>query len=259
MAIELPNGRTVSFPRVPDKFAKEDDLRAFLQDLIGAMEAGYGKQFDNAARIAGEAVTTAGDVLGPATNSADYVPQWNGADSKLLKNGLAVGTGANNLLQLDGSAKIPAVDGSLITGIVFPGLTSISQVATGLCYTIGDVLLQSNDAEATSTSVTPELKKEMKYLGNGPVTMRIKFDIKNNTTDPTYGQIYKNGVAFGTQQSRGASTYQTFSEDLSFTTNDLIQVYIWRGGGATSYIQNFRIYNDPTTFQFAPMFYNTLT
>lgn len=29
----------------------------------------------------------AGDVLGPGTNNADYFPQWNGANSKTLKNG----------------------------------------------------------------------------------------------------------------------------------------------------------------------------
>ncbi len=36
-----------------------------------------------------------GDVLGPASNSDNYVPQWNGADAKTLKNGLAVGVGAD--------------------------------------------------------------------------------------------------------------------------------------------------------------------
>ncbi len=42
-------------------------------------------------------ITTAGsgtgDVNGPATNSADYIPQWDGANSKLLKDGLAVPEG----------------------------------------------------------------------------------------------------------------------------------------------------------------------
>jgi hypothetical protein len=35
----------------------------------------------------------AGDVVGPATNTDAYIPQWNGADSKTLKNGLAVPDG----------------------------------------------------------------------------------------------------------------------------------------------------------------------
>lgn len=59
----------------------------------------------------------AGDVVGPATNTADNVPQWNGADSKTLKNGLAIGTAANNLVQLDVNAKLPAVDGSQLTNL----------------------------------------------------------------------------------------------------------------------------------------------
>ena len=33
-----------------------------------------------------------GDVTGPATNSADFIPQWNGANSKALKNGFQVST-----------------------------------------------------------------------------------------------------------------------------------------------------------------------
>lgn len=34
-----------------------------------------------------------GDVIGPATNTDSYIPQWNGANSKTLKNGLAVPAG----------------------------------------------------------------------------------------------------------------------------------------------------------------------
>lgn len=56
-------------------------------------------------------------VIAPATNTANSIPQWNGANSKLLKDGLVVGTSANNLVQLDASAKLPAVDGSALTGL----------------------------------------------------------------------------------------------------------------------------------------------
>lgn len=34
-----------------------------------------------------------GDVIGPATNTDSYIPQWNGANSKTLKDGLAVPAG----------------------------------------------------------------------------------------------------------------------------------------------------------------------
>ena len=35
----------------------------------------------------------AGDVVGPATNTDAYIPQWDGADSKALKNGFNIATG----------------------------------------------------------------------------------------------------------------------------------------------------------------------
>lgn len=50
---------------------------------------------DNVVRLTTEMLTpeTSGDTIAPATNSADYIPQWDGADSKTLKNGLAVPDG----------------------------------------------------------------------------------------------------------------------------------------------------------------------
>ena len=67
-----------------------------------------------------------GDVLGPASNTTNYVPQWSGA--KTLSNGLAVGTAANNLVQMTAAAKLPAVDGSL--------LTSVNVVSTNITGTL---------------------------------------------------------------------------------------------------------------------------
>ena len=52
------------------------------------------------------------------TTTSGLVPQWS-STQKTLTTGLAVGTAANNLVQLDGSAKLPAVDGSQLTGRLF--------------------------------------------------------------------------------------------------------------------------------------------
>jgi hypothetical protein len=41
----------------------------------------------------GPAGAGSGDVLGPATNTDNYLPQWNGANSKTLKNGVAIPAG----------------------------------------------------------------------------------------------------------------------------------------------------------------------
>jgi len=62
--------------------------------------------------------TLTNPVTGPTTNTADYIPQWDGANSKLLKDGLAVGTSANNIVQLDASGYIPQVVGTNIAGMI---------------------------------------------------------------------------------------------------------------------------------------------
>lgn len=78
----------------------------------------------------GPAGDGSGDVLGPASNFNDYVPQWDGADSKTLKGGVAVGTGANCLVQMTASSKLPAVDGSLLTGVIISDDSQLPTIAT---------------------------------------------------------------------------------------------------------------------------------
>jgi len=65
-----------------------------------------------------------GDVYGPTPTTENKVPQWDAA-AKTLKDGLTVGTAASNLVQLDGDAKLPAVDGSQLTGIAAGSTTTV--------------------------------------------------------------------------------------------------------------------------------------
>jgi hypothetical protein len=60
---------------------------------------------------------SAGSVIGPGSSTVNNVPQWNATTGLLLKDGLGVGTSANNLVQLDGSSRLPAVDGSQLTNL----------------------------------------------------------------------------------------------------------------------------------------------
>lgn len=53
-------------------------------------------------------------IRGPASSSADHVPQWSDVSGRLLKAGLTIG-GANGLLQLDGSGAIPS---NLLSGVM---------------------------------------------------------------------------------------------------------------------------------------------
>jgi hypothetical protein len=106
-------------------------------------------------------------------------------------------------------------------------------------------LKQSADTEQTSTSDTYVKVKEilMQISGNA----RFDFDLKGTGAPPTsYGRIYKNGVAFGTEQS-STDSYVTKTENLSFVAGDLIQLYIHDNPGDDVSVRNFRVYYDRQT------------
>jgi len=55
-------------------------------------------------------------ISGPSSSTIGFVPQWTNTTGSGLGVGLPVGTGANVLLQLNGSGQIPAVDAGLTHG-----------------------------------------------------------------------------------------------------------------------------------------------
>jgi hypothetical protein len=65
-----------------------------------------------------------GYVVGPATNHALYVPQWNGYNTQALSDGIPVGIVADGLVQLDSSSKLPAIDGSQLINLPATALYS---------------------------------------------------------------------------------------------------------------------------------------
>ena len=69
---------------------------------------------------------------------------------------------------------------------------------------------------------------------------RVKFDLKSSYNVNSYARIYKNDIPFGTQRSNLTHNYITFSEDLSFTKGDRIQLY-YRTNNNTGFVRNFRL------------------
>jgi len=145
-----------------------------------------------------------GDVLGPASNTANYVPQWDGADSKTLKDGLAVGTGASNLVQLDGSAHLPAVDGSALTGL------TATQVGLGTASTpqFAEINLgHASDTTFTRVSAGVAAIEGVTILTVAGGTLTGALDLGENaglvldtllSDDGKYSGIVENGTAGAT-------------------------------------------------------------
>ena len=109
-------------------------------------------------------LSTVGDVLGPATNSADYLPQWNGANSKTLKNGLPVNAtpGASTVPLSDIGAKLDA------------WVTSATESAKGL-------IELATDAETVTGTATDK--------ATTPANIKAVLDFNNVGKIGTPGQI----------------------------------------------------------------------
>lgn len=81
-------------------------------------------------------ITTAGKVNGSALTSLSSIPSGAGSlpsanlPSTIPVANIDTGTTANKILKLDSSARIPAVDGSLLTNLI-PLLASITDYGTG--------------------------------------------------------------------------------------------------------------------------------
>lgn len=120
-----------------------------------------------------------------------------------------------------------------------------------ILLTASDNLKYSANTERTEVSnINYVIKKEIIIRQKG--TIRVKFDLKGSDTTYSFrGRIYVNGIAVGTernQQGAGATTYATYSEDITINAYDLVQLYIKNEatGGLTTYCRNFRIYYDIT-------------
>jgi hypothetical protein len=99
--ISLLHGRKAFLPSVPASLEEEADLRDYLHKLIDAIENLYTKLVDND----GDVAEKIPDIDAPASTTENNVPQWDTEDG-VLKDGLTVGTGANNLVQRDSNQHI---------------------------------------------------------------------------------------------------------------------------------------------------------
>lgn len=94
--VEIPNGRSFALPAVPA--AIEDvETRRYLEDLKKSIESQFGKEFDNVDAV---------------------------------RAGINVGTSAGQIVALDGSAKLPTVDGSQLLNLPATTLKTYINVAS---------------------------------------------------------------------------------------------------------------------------------
>jgi len=117
------------------------------------------------------------------------------------------------------------------------------------CPRVSDTVQHSLDAVASTASTTYVKLKTITFSAGLPARFRVKFDLKtSNGSYLAYGEIYWNGVNIGTEHSTTSTTYVTYSVDCAFFMQPADTLEIWAhiqaGGGATAYVQNFRVCYD---------------
>jgi len=108
-----------------------------------------------------------------------------------------------------------------------------------------DTLRASADTERSTASASYVKLKEFIVAATGII--RVKFDLKLTGTggaNTARGRIYKNDAAVGTERSDTGGTYQTFTEDITVSGGDVIQLYAYHDGGTSGEVRNYRIYGD---------------
>lgn len=95
--------------------------------------------------------------------------------------------------------------------------------------------------ERTTNSVTYVKLKEFVASYTGTYFTSFELSAGSSGADTANARIYKNGAAFGTERGRSTNTYTAFTEALSFTAGDLIQLYVKDQNGPTysAKVQNF--------------------
>jgi|GEM_PF-5275232 len=160
------------------------------------------------------------------------------ATNKIVDNADTGTSGANKVLRLDGTGKLPTLDGSQLTNTLMGTTASVN-------------LKQSADTERTKVNggADPNYSLVKSIRVHLPGVYRIKFDLRSDSTSQTvYARIYKNGVAYGTEQSTLSTTYVTFSEDLTFAPGDTIDLYYKSPTTSVGVlVRNFRLYYDKGT------------
>jgi hypothetical protein len=170
-------------------------------------------------------------VIAPATNTDGYVPVWTGANSKTLANGYVVGTAANSLVVLDGDAKLPAVDGSNLTGIATSagnGYTEVTSLLTTTSSAYADISGLSKTLTTYGGNVLVIMSSNVVWL-NGAHIVYFK-SVLDGSTDSSESFAYDSGA----NEFAGMGHFTWLFTGVSASSHTFkIQ---WRTTGATAHL-----------------------
>lgn len=123
VAFDVEGARAGGLAVIAYTVALEPTRQRYVQERARGRDADFTALLHDAGFLGGQAAS--GNVTGPAGATPSSVALFDGASGTVLREGPTIGTSANELVQLDSSAQLPAVDGSQLTGI-------LTQAASGV-------------------------------------------------------------------------------------------------------------------------------
>lgn len=188
----------------------------------------------NGANIEGNVPAGGGDVLGPAANDDSYVPQWNGADSKTLKNGLSVVTTVGT----PGADTAVPTEQAVREGLAAIGAYKVrAYLGTAQNAAAGAFTKVNLDAETYDIGAAFDAAVNYRfdcavagyYWTAGQVRLQSMAAGKTMAT-----HIYKNGAsvarATATSDAGATSSIQAIASTMVYlAVNDTLELYVFNG------------------------------
>lgn len=166
-----------------------------------------------------------------------------GLDVSIKKNG-AIQGGAYVLTQVHPtyytlSRSFTAAIGDTITVVAATPDSPTYCNVKNLTVTIASVnVIAASQSLFTMASSTYTLAKKIQMPNGGVV--QVTFDLRT-VGGTAYGRIYKNGVAVGTERTTSSGTFVSWSENITFSANDTIELWIRNSTTNSTYNQRFEL------------------
>ena len=133
----------------------------------------------------------------------------------------ALGSGWQTAFASAYSAGIVASTG----GYIIPGYGNCHNLSN---YSYGGVAADTINGDSSYTKVA-------EYVAPATGTLTVKFKMSGSSSSITgVARIYKNGSGYGTARTNATGSYVAYSENLSFTAGDKIQLYAYQSSGSGS-------------------------
>lgn len=231
-SVNIPSGQTYNINGLAHTHATEVSDTAYNEstwDSVTIIAPSKNAVRDKIETVAGTIPAKASSAeVAAGTDDDKFVTAKAIKDSVNIPN-VAPGS-SGNVLKSDGTNWTSAAD---VTNYVAP----LSSAVVTTEIVMGNAPTERN---TTSTNYAKLKQITVKKAGVYVVVWQLKAD-----GDRVYGRVYVNGSAVGSEKNTTSTSYQTYTDTLTLSSDDEVQLYAKTSAVAAAYVQKFSIqYHD---------------